>query len=308
MRISNEQYKSFLEDSELVSKKDIDAALELSQKEKNSLREVLLKQGKISEENLIRLEAYILGIPFINLEHERIDPKILEIVPEVIARTHNIVPFKKEGSNLEVAMLDPEDLKAIEFIKKKSNLKILPRLTDAASIKNILKQYQKSLEAEFGEIIKKESETLKPVSKEKPEDKENLAKLAEDMPVIKITDTLLRHAIIQKASDIHIETMEKEVLVRYRIDGILRDAMILPKQIASALIARIKVLSSLKLDEHRLPQDGRFKIETDTEKISFRVSILPVFDGEKAVLRLLPENTKGLAPAKPPLFIQFWKY
>jgi len=107
-------------------------------------------------------------------------------------------------------------------------------------------------------------------------------------------DTLLRHAIIQKASDIHIEPIEKEVVVRYRIDGILRDAMVLPKQISSAIIARIKVLSNLKLDEHRLPQDGRFKVETETEKISFRVSVLPVFDGEKAVLRLLPENIKGL--------------
>lgn len=295
MQITDRQLKAFLEDSELVSKKDIETALALAQTEKKPFKEILLKQGKISEENLIRLEAYILGIPFINLEQEKIDPKVLEIVPEPIARTYNIVPFRKEGNNLEVAMLDPENLKAIEFIKKKSDLKILPRLTDSASIKNILKQYQKSLEAEFGEIIQKESEALKPIVVEKEEsDDKDLAKLAEDMPVIKIVDTLLRHAILQKASDIHIEPMEKEVLVRYRIDGILRDAMVLPKQITTALIARIKVLANLKLDEHRLPQDGRFKIETESEKTSFRVSILPIFDGEKSVLRLLPENTKGL--------------
>lgn len=300
MQISEDQFKSFLEDSDLISKKDIEEAFEIAKKENKPLKKILLKQNKISEENLIRLEAYILGIPFINLISEKIESEILNFIPESIARSHNIVPFKKTNEGLEVAMLDPEDLKAIEFIRKKSNLKILPRLTDSASIKHVLKQYQKSLEAEFGEIIQNESdkhlEAIKTISgnenvKEKSDD---LAKLAEDMPVIKIVDTLLRHAIIQKASDIHIETMEKEVLVRYRIDGILRDAMTLPKQVSAALIARIKVLSNLKLDEHRLPQDGRFKIETETEKVSFRVSILPIFDGEKAVLRLLPENTKGL--------------
>lgn len=305
--ISNDQLKAFLEDSELIPKKDLEAALDLAVKNKEPLKKILLKQDKISEENLSRLEAYILGIPFISLINEKIDSEILFIIPESIARTHSIVPYKKTGDNLEVAMLDPEDLKAIEFIKKKSNLKILPRLTDSFSIKHILTQYQKSLEAEFGEIIKKESkshadEKTKEIkfleNKEKKSSSYNeneLAKMAEDMPVIKIVDTLLRHAIIQKASDIHIEAMEKEVLVRYRIDGILRDAMTLPKVIAFSIIARIKVLSNLKLDEHRLPQDGRFKIETESEKVSFRVSILPVFDGEKAVLRLLPENIKGIS-------------
>ena len=300
MKVSDEQLKDFLEDSELVSKKDIGDSLELAKKQKKTLKEILIKQKKISEENLIRLEAYILGVPFISLANEKIKPEILFIIPESIAKSYNIVPYKKNGDILEVAMLDPEDFKAIEFIKKKSDLKILPRLTDSASIKNVLKQYQKSLEVEFGEIIKKETENhlgeLKKTGEKigQEESENDLAKLAEDMPVIKIVDTLLRHAIIQKASDIHIEPIEKEVVVRYRIDGILRDAMVLPKQISSAIIARIKVLSNLKLDEHRLPQDGRFKVETETEKISFRVSVLPVFDGEKAVLRLLPENIKGL--------------
>ena len=113
------------------------------------------------------------------------------------------------------------------------------------------------------------------------------------MPIVKIVETLIQHAIVERASDIHIEPGEKEVVVRYRIDGILRDAMILPKQVAPGIIARIKVLSSLKLDEHRLPQDGRFKIETNEERISFRVSVLPVAEGEKAVLRILVENSKN---------------
>jgi len=125
------------------------------------------------------------------------------------------------------------------------------------------------------------------------QEREELRKVAEELPVIRIVDTLLKHAILQRASDIHIEPLEKEVIVRYRIDGILRDAMILPRQIASGIVARVKVLSNLKLDEHRLPQDGRFKVETEDYKYSIRVSILPVFDGEKIVMRLLPETAKA---------------
>ena len=125
-----------------------------------------------------------------------------------------------------------------------------------------------------------------------------MKKTADQMPIIKIVDTLLKHAILQQVSDIHIEPTEKEVIIRYRLDGILHDAMILPKNVSSGIIARIKVLSSLKLDEHRLPQDGRFKIETKDYKISFRVSVLPVYDGEKIVMRLLPEDAKGLTLEK----------
>ncbi len=293
MRIENQQLKAFLLDSGLVAAEDIESAEKKSQKTKKNLAEILVKDGKISEDDLRRLGAYILGIPYVNLEKEKIDPKILSLIPEPIARTHNIVAFKKSENGLEVAMLDPEDLETIDFIKKKVDVRILPRLTDRASIKNALRQYQKSLKAEFGEIIQKEAMTLEPISGEVEVGVEDLRKLAEDLPVVRIVDTLIHHAILQRASDIHIEPTEKEVLVRYRIDGILRDAMVLPKQISMAIIARIKILANLRLDEKRLPQDGRFKIETPDEKISFRVSILPVYDGEKAVLRILHENAKG---------------
>ncbi len=122
---------------------------------------------------------------------------------------------------------------------------------------------------------------------------DDLKKMAEDLPIVRIVDTLLRHAIIQGASDIHIEPMEEEVVVRYRIDGILHDAMTLPKQAAPGITARIKVLANLKLDEKRLPQDGRFKMETEADKVSFRVSLLPTYFGEKIVMRLLRENGEG---------------
>jgi type IV pilus assembly protein PilB len=194
-----------------------------------------------------------------------------------------------------VAMLEPGDLQMIEFIKKKAGLKVLPRLTSQESIKNVLRQYQKSLQAEFGELIEKEAKIISvPEQGEEEMAKEDLEKAAEELPIVKIVDTLLKHAILQKASDIHIEPLEKEVVVRYRIDGILHDAMVLPQQVQAGIVARIKVLANLKLDEHRLPQDGRFKVETEEYKISFRVSILPVYNGEKIVMRLLSEDSKGM--------------
>lgn len=294
MRVEPQQLKAFLSDAGLVTAEQFDNCLKKAEKTRQKVGDVLVSQGLINQEELIKLEAYILGVPFVNLEKEIVAPEILKIIPEPIARSHNIVAFRKKGNDLEVAMLDPEDLRTIEFIKKTTPLRILPRLTTQESIKNILRQYQKTLEAEFGEIIKKEVGVITPIKEEEViEEKAELQKMAEELPVIRIVDTLTKHAILQRASDIHIEPMEKEVVVRYRIDGILRDAMTLPKISAPGIVARVKVLSNLKLDEHRLPQDGRFKVETEEYKYSIRVSVLPVFDGEKIVMRLLPETAKA---------------
>ena len=291
MRVEPERLKAFLLDTGLVNEKQFSKAFRKAQKNKQKVGDVLVGEGVVSQEELIKLEAYILGIPFVDLEKEKIPPEVLRIVPEPIARSHNIIAFRKRGNNLEVAMLDPEDLRTIEFIKKKANLKILPRLTTPGSIKNALKQYQKTLEAEFSDLIKKESGMIRSVKETPVEEEKELKKVAEELPVIRIVDTLIHHAILQRASDIHIEPLEKEIVVRYRIDGILRDAMILPKKAASGIVARIKVLANLKLDEHRLPQDGRFKVETEDYKYSIRVSILPILNGEKIVMRLLSETS-----------------
>src|SRR6185436_3755106 len=190
----------------------------------------------------------------------------------------NIVAYKKTDTELEVAMLDVDDLPVIDFIKKRSGLKILPRLTDPNSIRSVLVQYRKSLQVEFDNIIQKESSSLKATDEGEKSEKE-LKEMAEDLPVVKIVDSLIFHATLQNASDIHIEPGEKDLTIRYRIDGILHDAMVLDKTAAAGITARIKVLSNLKLDEKRLPQDGRFKKEDNGEKISFRVSILPTFFG-----------------------------
>lgn len=295
MRIAESQLKAFLLDAKLIDAAKLAAAEKEAKQAKQKLVQFLLDKKLVDQGQLNKLRAHILGIPFIDLEKVKVPKGILQIIPEPIARRHNIVPFRKKGAQLEVAMLDPKDLQTIEFIKKKSNLKILPRLTTPASIKNVLKQYQKSLEAEFGELMKEKTAGLTQPSGSKTAGKPgDPHEAAEQAPIIKIVDTLLKHAILQQASDIHIEPAEKELIVRYRIDGILHDAMVLPVRLSQGVVARIKVLSNLKLDEHRLPQDGRFKIATKQYKISFRVSILPVYDGEKVVLRLLPEEAKGL--------------
>jgi len=298
MHIDDTQLKKFLLDSGLVSKKDIEEAEEEAENKKTTIGKVLALKGLITDDDIRRMQAYILGIPFVDLKNQKLDFGVLSLIPEPIARNHNIVAFKKNATSLEVAMLDTEDLTAIDFVKKKVGLKIQPRLTDNESMKWALMSYQKSLKAEFGDIIQKEAGALKAVSEKTDGEEPNegdLKKLAEDVPVVRIVDTLLKHAIIQDASDIHIEPEENQVLVRYRIDGLLHDAMVLPKNTAAGITARIKVLSSLKLDEKRVPQDGRFKIDMNGEKVSFRVSTLPIYYGEKTVMRLLRENASGFS-------------
>lgn len=295
MQINEEQLKKFILDAGLVPKEELAEAAKKAEKEKQRLGSVLLSGGMISESDLKRMEAFALGIPFVSLVDQKIDFPVLSLIPEPIARNYNIISYKKTNDGLEVAMLDVEDMAAIEFIKKRSGFKILPRLTDSPSIRAALVQYRESLQKEFGSIIQKESASLKVGGKEDEKSAAELKEMAEDLPVVKIVDSLVFHAILQGASDIHIEPGEKDLIVRYRIDGLLHDAMVLDKKAASGITARIKVLSNLKLDEKRLPQDGRFKIEQNGEKVSFRVSTLPTFYGEKTVIRILKENTHGFS-------------
>ena len=296
MQIDEEVLKKSILSSNLISKNDLEDLIKLAQEKKQKLSDVLLSSGKISEADLRRMEAFVLGIPYVSLEKEKIDISILSLIPEPVARNYNIIAYKKTDTTLEVAMLDADDLPVIDFIKKKSGLKILPRLSDSASIKSALVQYRKSLQAEFTNIINKESKSLVLAKEDGVEKSEKeLKEMADDLPIIKIVDSIIFHAILQGVSDIHIEPAENELIVRYRIDGLLHDAMILDKNAASGIIARIKVLSNLKLDEKRLPQDGRFKIDQNGDKVSFRVSTLPIFYGEKIVIRILKETSHGFS-------------
>ena len=295
MKTDSTQIKNFILDSGLVSRAQFEDAEKKALEKNVQPEDILLNQGVLDEDDLRRIKAYVLGVPFVNLVKEKIPFEVLSLIPEPIARTHNIVAYRKNERELEIAMLDVNDLQSIEFIKKAVGLKILPRLTDVESVKHALMLYQRTLRDEFGDLIKQETASIDAIATDLDADvsETDLRKIAEDLPVVRVVNALLRHAIIQNASDIHIEPMENEVLVRYRIDGILHDAMTLPKSAAPSITARIKVLSSLKLDEKRLPQDGRFKMAVDNEKVSFRVSLLPTYYGEKTVMRLLRENGGG---------------
>lgn len=301
MKLDLDQLKNFLVDSGLIARPALEKAEQAAAQQGAGLTEYLVANQVIDEERLGKVKAYLLGIPFIGLEHESIPPAVLALIPEPIAHANNVVAYRRTAADLEVGMLDPEDLQTLDFLKKKTGLNIKPRLTSRASIAEALKQYQKSLKAEFGELVDESGEPLVIKTETAPagvEDDEahlaTLKKRAAELPVIRIVDTLLKHAILEGASDIHIEPTEAAVVSRYRVDGILHDAMTLPKEAAAGIVARVKVLANLKLDEHRLPQDGRFKIQTEDHWVSFRVSVLPVYDGEKIVMRVLHEGGKTL--------------
>ena len=297
MYISDTHLKSFLADAGLVSAKDFDSAEIEAKKTGQQVGDILKAKNAIGEDELRRTYAYILGIPFVSLVGTNIKYDTLSMIPEPVARRNNIIAYNHSAEELEVAMLDTDDLAAIDFIKKKTHLKVLPRLTDVDSIKSALKQYQQGLKDNLGDVIGRETAALEKTAAELAaagEGKElDLKEVAEGVPAVRIVDTLIRHANAQNASDIHIEPLEESLLIRYRIDGILHDAMELPKHAAAAITARIKILANMRLDEHRLPQDGRFGAESGGEKISFRVSILPTYYGEKIVMRLLHDSISG---------------
>lgn len=258
--------------------------------------DLLLEKGGVTEEQLLQVKSEILGIPVVDLRTERIDQEVLQLVPEPIAHRHKIISFAKTKEGLHLAMVDPTDLQTREFIQKKTGLPILLFLIGKTSLDFGLAKYHSNLEGEIKHLVGGEPtiKTESAASATKPDEVEGLKKMAGEIPVIRVVDTLLEYAIFEKASDIHIEPQENAVTVRYRIDGILHDVMTLPKMIQPALVARIKVLADLKIDEHRLPQDGRFKVEKDGYRFSLRVSTIPVFDGEKVVMRLLDESSKAM--------------
>lgn len=276
-----------------MAKKDLLAAEQSAESSGRSLAEALLSLGYLSEDDMRRIEAYILGIPFVTLDPHAIDFSVLTLIPEPIARDHNIVAYKKTDGAIEVAMLSIADLSVIEFVAKKNGVRLLPRLTSTESIRGALLKYQKQLKSQFGDII---ASAVKEISNEYS-DKEvtdaMLQKLGTDPASARMVDALLRHALLGEATDIHIEPPEREILIRYRIDGILRDSLTLPRYVDMALVSRLKTLARIDPANRRSPQDGRFKMEIDGQKISVRVSTLPVFQGEKVTLRLVRENRSG---------------
>lgn len=283
--LSQVQIKEILVNSNILSAADFEKIVkEVGGSDKN-IESYLIDKKIINQESLYEQAAKYFNVPFVNLKEQSIRKDILLSIPEPIASTHNLIAFDSNNEEINLATLDPTDLEIFEFIKKKSGLEPKIFLTTPEGIEFALKQYHKSLKAEFDYLE---------AGSTNDQSNEDLKKLATNLPVVRVVDTLLEYAIFEDASDIHIEPEEKEINVRYRVDGILRNVMSLPKNVQSGIIARIKILASLKVDEHRLPQDGRFKINNKDYKVSFRVSIIPTFDGEKIVMRLLREKAQVL--------------
>lgn len=281
---TDKQLISVLEKSEQLSATDLKKHVTSAKNAKRRLESYLIDKKIFSSESLYETAAQVYRVPFVKLRGQPIRKDILFLIPEPLARRYQVVAYDKNGSDqIKILTTDPQNLQAFEFLRKKTGKELDISMTAPEELEELMKQYHKSLEAEFQDIAKKGAEGEK-----------GLEELAEDLPVIRVVDTILEYAIFESASDIHIEPADQELAVRYRVDGVLKNVMTLPMSIHAGVVARIKVLSNLKLDEHRLPQDGRFKIQTKEHKIAFRVSILPTFNGEKIVLRLLNEGAQAM--------------
>lgn len=260
-------------DEKIADKKTIVSAELAAKESKRSFEELLVEKGIISPAALVGLKVKIAKIPSVDLAGF-LGPIALDSVPQSVMKKLSIFPLRREGKRLFVAMADPWDFEAAEFLKKRTGLEIEALYCSEDSIDSAF-----SRAAEAG---------LSFEAAQRMESKETEPDIGPS--IIKLVDALISRAVRSNASDIHIEPQENDILVRNRVDGVLRDITNIPKAVGPAVIARIKVLANLKLDEHRLPQDGRFKLEIEKRKFSFRVSIMPVFDGEKAELRILEEE------------------
>lgn len=256
-----------------------------AEKTNKPLEETLVNNGLVDEKDLYEKYGRYFNVSFIGLKGLEIKKEVLNLIPAPVAGTHQVIAFEKNGNELKLAMTDPNDLQTVEFLRRKTGLELKVFITTPTDLKEALRNYHTALEDEL-RVIHEGGENGS---------SGDLKKAAETVSVINVINSILENAVYEGASDIHIEPSEKEMDVRYRIDGVLKPALTLPKNIQNGVIARIKILANLKLDEHMIPQDGRFKIQVQEEKVAFRVSILPVYDGEKTVMRILHEGVKSLS-------------
>ena len=273
--------KSILLQNKLVNEKDLDELI-INAKQRNvNLLSYIVSQNVVKEADLYKVLSQYFGVEYMKLDNATIPQHLVELLPQSLAQTKEVVIFEHDASNnvVKVATTDPQNLQTIDFIRKKVGLSVQVYLTSPDGIDHVIQQYHKHIEDDF-ESFQKPLEGGELSSND----------IAADIPIIKIFDTLLDYAVFQGASDVHIEPTEKDIIIRFRVDGVLKEVMTLPKNVQSGLLARIKILAQLKIDEHRVPQDGRITMKTEQGKVSLRVSTLPVYDGEKVVMRILKES------------------
>ncbi len=256
------------------------------------VEELLAATGAIDAEGLAKLKGELLGVPYVDLKYLTIPKAVLDMIPATAAENYQLAPFERTDNELKVALVNPQDFKAIEaieFLAQESGLTAKYYIASPASIRKVCQQQQglsQEAEAALANVSQVEVESTRRVGEG------DLEEVIKSAPVSKMVLVIIRHAIDGRASDIHIEPGINETRVRYRIDGILRTSLVLPKYIHSAIISRIKVMANLKLDETRKPQDGRIRLTIEGRDIDFRVSSLPLFEGEKIVMRVLDNSVK----------------
>jgi len=259
-----------------------------------SAEDIIKDKNLVEEDDLIKAKGILYKIPFVDLEKETIDAVALEAVPEAVAKKLHLFPFKSDATTISLVMADPLDLQSIEFIERKSGKKVIPYIAPVTAIdKAVFNQYGKSITTEVSAALE-DVVGITEIKEQGVGDIQKEEKNLKDAPVARIVNTIMEYSAKSGASDIHIEAEENKSRVRYRIDGILQEKLTLPKKVHDSLIARIKIMANLKIDERRLPQDGRIKIKVGDEEIDLRVSTLPTAFGEKVVIRLLRDTGSTL--------------
>jgi type IV pilus assembly protein PilB len=288
MRIADKIVKQILLDSKKLKKPELDKLEETAEHTKKALQDVALKENAITDEELTKWYAELTETPFVQVDPKTVDLSLLKLIPERIARRYNAVLFAEKSGIKQLAMEDPEDVQAVDFIEKQLGSKPALFMATKQNIASALELYRGNSTTELTKVIAEDTEGETAAEAEVDE-----ADLAEDSPIAQTVTLLIEYAIKSGASDIHIEPRESYVQVRYRVDGVLREAEKLPKKVQAALTSRIKILANLKIDERRIPQDGRFKISQAGKEYALRISTLPIADGEKVVIRLLDESNKA---------------
>lgn len=275
-------------DFNYITQKQLEEAIEYQQKNNVRLGEALVELNYVQPDDLIQVLEFQLGVPHVKLSNYVFNPQMATYIPEHIARRHNVIALELKGDKLLVAMSDPSNVVAIDDIEITSGLKVEPRIATSQEISKAITQLYTLGDEDTTEIIASLGDELQ------GEDEAELARLqemVEDAPIVKLANHIISQAIQMNASDIHIEPMEKEVRVRYRIDGVLNEVMTTPKYTQAALISRIKIIADLDITKRRIPQDGRISVEIGGMKVDLRVSTLPTIYGEKVVIRILTKDS-----------------
>ena len=294
MKLQKQKYlEDVLYDQKLLTEDQVSAIkLESLNTGKNS-EEIINERKYVTAEELAKARGILYDVPFYDLRDQAIKSDILEFVPENVAKNYKLIPFDKKNNFLYVAMADPLDLQIVEFLERRTKLSVKTFISDPGAISKVTEeQYGKSIREDVFEALEEFEGTNK--IEESISDIKKADDVIRDAPVARVVNTILEYAVKARASDVHIEPQEEKTRVRYRIDGVLQERLTLPKKVTESVIARIKILSGLKIDEKRKPQDGRFKVEVGETKTDLRVSSLPTVFGEKIVIRLLKEQGQVL--------------